>query len=64
MALVTDFRPEIKKCLLWALRYELDPIVRAEACHSLLLMADPTDKDVIDAIEERHLVENDQLVKE
>ena len=63
LALVTDYCEEIKKCLLWALRYELDPIVRAEACHSLFLMAGSTDQDVIEAFEERHLIESEPLVK-
>jgi hypothetical protein len=45
------------------MRYELDPFVRSEACHSLILLT-RDDNEVIDAFQERFLVESEPLVKE
>lgn len=63
LGLVSDFNDQVKKCLLWAMRYELDPFVRAEACHSLILLTQ-YDNEVIAAFQERFLVESEPLVKE
>ncbi|XP_064600899.1 HEAT repeat-containing protein 4-like [Liolophura sinensis] len=58
--------PEVKACLLWALRYEEKEGVRAEACHSLIVLgAEAVDSDdVIDALQERLLVETSELVRQ
>lgn len=58
--------PEVKACLLWALRYEEKEAVRAEACHSLIVLGvEAVDsEDVIDALQERLLVETSELVRQ
>ena len=48
---------------MWALRYELDPLVRASAAHSLVLLAGNQDQDVLDALQERYLIDSDPIVK-
>lgn len=54
---------QVKECLLWALSYENNDAVRAEACHSLvgLSMLDDT---VVALLQERLLVESSQMVQE
>ena len=54
---------DIKECLLWAMRYEERPGVRAEACHSLVKL-DVQDDEVIEALQDRLLVESSNIVRE
>ncbi|BFZ01675.1 hypothetical protein BsWGS_04714 [Bradybaena similaris] len=53
---------EIRECLFWAVRYEVEPGVRAEACHSIVAL-DIRDEDIIAALQERLLVESSALVR-
>ena len=49
---------------MWALQFELDPLIRTEACHSiLLLIKDKDDQELIDILHERFLIEKEPLVK-
>ena len=54
---------EVKDCLLWAMRYEEKPGVRAEACHSIKQL-EIMDEDVVNIIQERLLVESSHIVRE
>ncbi|CAL1546069.1 unnamed protein product [Lymnaea stagnalis] len=60
---IGEINDDIKECLLWALRYEDQAGVRAEACHSLKLL-DVSDDDVILALQERLLVESNSMVRD
>lgn len=65
MGLIGDFNSEIRKCLLWALKFELDPLIRTEACHTIILLIKNTtiDNEIIDILQERHLIEEEKIVK-
>ena len=63
LGLISTLRPDIKKSLLWALRYELDPYVRASAAHSLVLLAGNEDIEILDALQERYLIDSDPIAK-
>lgn len=52
----------VKETLLWAVRYEEKAAVRAEACHSIILL-NITDIDVLDVLQDRLLVETSELVR-
>ena len=52
---LADKTEEIKKCLLWAMRYEDKPGVRAQACNSLVSLRYYED-DVKQIIQDRYLV--------
>lgn len=54
---------EITECLLWAVRYEEKPAVRAEACHTIAVLELETE-EVAEVLQERFLVESSQLVRE
>ena len=54
---------EITETLLWAVRYEENPGVRAEACHTLMML-DLKTEEVAEVLQERYLVESSQLVRE
>ena len=53
----------IRDCVLWAFRYEKVSGVRAEACHSIITLH-MTDKEVIQWLQDRYLVEPSDIVKE
>lgn len=57
---ITD---QITDCLLWAVRYEEKPAVRAEACHTIAVLELQTE-DVAEVLQERFLVESSPLVRE
>lgn len=54
---------QITECLLWAVRYEEKPAVRAEACHTIAVLEMKTE-DVAEVLQERFLVESSTLVRE
>lgn len=54
-------RPEVLSHLLWAVRFERLPEVRAEACHALQLLGVRSDK-VANALRDILIVEDNQLV--
>lgn len=53
--------PEVESALIWALRFEEEHGVRAEACHSIILLQ-MKDKQVIDVLQNRMLVETEPVV--
>ena len=55
--------PAIRECIVWAFRYEKVSGVRAEACHSMIALR-MTDKDVVQYLQDRYLVEGNDIVKE
>jgi len=55
--------PEVRNALLWALRFEEEEGVRAEACHSIVLLK-LKDKEVLDILQNRMLVEESPIVQE
>ena len=57
IGIVTD---EVNECVLWALKYEEMPGVRAEACQALILLEL---EDVVSVLQDRLLVESDRLVQ-
>ncbi len=64
IGLVGDFNDEIRKCLLWALQFELDPFIRTEACHCILLLINNLkDQELVDILLERYLVEGEAMVR-
>ena len=64
MGLIGDFSSEIRKCLIWAVQFEKDPLIRTEACHSIiLLIKNKKDQELIDILQERHLVEEETIVR-
>lgn len=54
---------EITETLLWAVRYEEKKGVRAEACHTLMMLKLKTE-EVADVLQERFLVESESIVRE
>lgn len=54
---------EITETLLWAVRYEEKEGVRAEACHTLMMLKLKTE-EVADVLQERFLVESESIVRE
>ena len=55
--------PEVREALLWALRFEEEEGVRAEACHSIILLQ-LKDQEVLDILQNRMLVEESPIVQE
>ena len=55
--------PEIRECVLWAFRYEDQAGVRAEACHTLIAL-EMKDAEVAQALQDRYLVEANDVVKQ
>ncbi|KAF6023258.1 HEATR4 [Bugula neritina] len=55
--------PKIREALLWALRFEEEEGVRAEACHSIIELQ-LKDKEVLDILQNRMLVEESPVVQE
>ncbi|CAG5119682.1 unnamed protein product [Candidula unifasciata] len=53
---------DVKECLFWALRYEDNSGVRAEACHSIVAL-NIRDEDIIETLQERLLVESSGIVR-
>ena len=53
---------KVRECLIWAFRYEEQPGVRAEACHTLIRLG-LKDDDVVHILQERYLVENNEIVR-
>lgn len=60
IGLITE---QIIDSLLWAVRYEESPGVRAEACHTLKILKVKTE-EVAEVIQDRFLVESNPLVRE
>ena len=56
-------QPEVREALLWALRFEEEEGVRAEACHSIILLQ-LKDKEVLDILQNRMLVEESSIVQQ
>ena len=56
-------QPEVREALLWALRFEEEEGVRAEACHSIILLQ-LKDQEVLDILQNRMLVEESPIVQE
>lgn len=54
---------EITETLLWAVRYEENEGVRAEACHTLMMLKLKTE-EVAEVLQERFLVESKSVVRE
>ena len=64
LGLIGDFSNEIRKCLVWAVQFEKDPLVRTESCHSIiLLIKNKKDQELVDILHERHLVEEEPIVR-
>ena len=50
---------------MWALLFELDPFLRTEPCHSIVLLIEKkNDQELIDVLLERHLIEEEPIVRE
>lgn len=64
LGLIGDFNLEIRKALIWAFQFEVDPIIRTEACHSLILLSSNKDYELIDLLLDRYLIEEESIVKE
>ena len=60
---IGEMTQPIRDCVLWAFRYEKVSGVRAEACHSIIALH-MTDKEVIQWLQDRYLVEPSDIVKE
>ncbi|XP_074643741.1 HEAT repeat-containing protein 4-like [Tubulanus polymorphus] len=54
---------QIQECLLWALRYEKEAAVRAEACHTIYAL-DIKDSVTAEILQDRYLVESSPIVKQ
>lgn len=64
MGLIGDLNSDIKDTLLWALQFEVDPLIRTEACHSLILLIKSSkEKDLMEILSERFLIEEESVVK-
>jgi hypothetical protein len=65
LGLVGTYTPEVRKTLIWAMQYESDAFIRTEACHSIVLLIDnKKDSELIDILLDRHLLEDEAIVKE
>lgn len=53
----------VRRCLLWALRFEPEAGVRAEACRAIIQLR-LCDKEVLDTLQNHTLVEQDELVRQ
>ncbi len=60
IGVVTDV---VRSCVLWALRYEDQEGVRAEACHTVIVLQ-LKDSEVAQILQDRLLVETSNIVKE
>lgn len=63
MGLIGTYNENIRIALTWALQFEMDPLIRTEACHSIILLNSQKDQDLIDILLERHLVEEETIVR-
>lgn len=52
----------VRECVLWAFRYEDQPGVRAEACHTLIKL-NMKDAEVAQILQDRYLVEPNEIVR-
>lgn len=49
---------------MWALQFEVDPLIRTEACHSIILLNNNRkDQELIDVLLDRHLIEEEPIVR-
>ena len=55
-------RSDVRECVLWAFRYEDQPGVRAEACHTLIRLG-LRDPEVATILQDRYLVEPNDVVR-
>ena len=55
--------PAVRSALLWALRFEEEEGVRAESCHSIILLQ-LKDTEVLEILQNRMLVEESPVVQE
>ncbi|XP_067657047.1 HEAT repeat-containing protein 4-like isoform X2 [Haliotis asinina] len=60
---IGQINEDITECLMWALRYEEQEGVRAEACHSLVIL-EQKDEVFVEVLQDRLLVETSQIVRE
>ena len=64
LSLIGDRSEEIRRALLWALQFEIDPLVRTEACHCvIILFKDKNDGELMNVLQERHLLESEPIVQ-
>ncbi|CAF0808152.1 unnamed protein product [Brachionus calyciflorus] len=63
LGLIGSYNSDIRSALMWALQFEMDPIIRTEACHSIILLNNQKDQELIDILLERHLVEEESIVR-
>lgn len=57
------YNESIKSALIWALQFESDAITRTEACHSIMLLVEQKDQQLIEILLDRHLVEGEKMVR-
>lgn len=55
--------PAVREALLWALRFEEEQGIRAEACHSIILLQ-LKDTEVLEILQNRMLVEEEPVVQQ
>lgn len=64
LSLIGEFNSEIRQCLLWSLQFEIDPSIRTEACHCIMiLIKNHKDDELMNILLERHLLETEPIVK-
>lgn len=64
LSLIGNKSLEIRKSLLWSLQFEVDPSIRTEACHCIIILfRNPNDSELMDILQERHLLENEPIVR-
>lgn len=64
LSLVGERTEEIRRALLWALQFELDPLIRTEACHCIIILfKNKNDAELLDVLQERHLLEAEPIVR-
>jgi len=64
LSLVGERLPDIRKALLWSLQFEVEPMIRTEACHCVIvLFRNPKDEELVDILQERRLLETEPIVR-
>ncbi len=65
LSLIGERSPEIRKSLLWSLQFEIDPLIRTEACHCIIILfKNPKDDELINILQERYLLESEPIVRQ
>ena len=62
MGVIGEITEPVRNCILWALRYEDQAGVRAEACHTAVKLG-IKDLDLAQILQDRFLVETSSVVK-